>query len=564
MAKWYREKETFRHILWLTIIYGAAHWFLLVMTGKWWDDWVYANHNVEYLIEVCMQSSLPLEAFVKMSVWNLPYKWLVFLYFYLDGVLVYSILKKTDLFCAEASFWIAALFMTIPVNDARVTWICYGYSFYFLLFWISFYLVTCLGKLKGGKKSGLRIVSLLILLVAFHLESTMLMTLLILFYLYYEELKDDWRWSETRNNVKKLFMAVIHNIDFLIAPIAWYVLNKVLFPGYGIYGGHSYIPWNRLVGIVMHSPVYALNTLKSIIVNYSNVAEDVIARIFILVILAIYIIVSALFLNKKSSEKKHLEDICCRDIIMILLGALSFYICFFPYGVKRGQELDAFLINSRDTMLLGIGMAILIYFCARVFFREKVFKVILVFTILLGVMHFNYTYLIWQESYYQQLQLQDEIRENSEIQNNNTFLVLCKNTTITPCFYQNNGNSWAVTGEETRMFMSSVGQLDLIRELDEGSWWLNAYGMKDYDYTDKKLDGIIFIDYAEIGKRVMLRQKWNELFDEKAFYEWINSVKNVQYVALTSEESDKIWKEYENGALTNGIIYEWYYEKHGK
>ena len=285
VAKWYRQKEVIWHIFWLTIIYGAAHWFLLVMTGKWWDDWVYANHNAEYMIEVFMQSSLPLEAFVKMSVWNLPYRWFVFLYFYLDGILVYLILKKIDLFSIEASFWLAALFMTIPVNDVRVTWICYGYSFYFLLFWISFYLVTFMGKLKGLRKVGLRIVSLFILLIAFHLESIMLMTLLILFYLYYEELKDDWKWNKTGINVKKLLMAVVHYIDFLIAPIAWYVLDKALFPGYGIYGGHSYIPWDRVLGIFLRSPIYAINTLRAVIENYSNVAEDNIAKIFILTII---------------------------------------------------------------------------------------------------------------------------------------------------------------------------------------------------------------------------------------------------------------------------------------
>ena len=256
--------------------------------------------------------------------------------------------------------------------------------------------------------------------------------------------------------------------------------------------------------------------------------------------------------------EEYTKIISVKDIAMIFLGALFFFICFFPYGVKRGQGLETFLINSRDAMLLGIGTAMLIYYCAYVIFRERVFRVVLVFIIMLGVVHFNFTYLIWQESYYQQLQLQDEIRVNNEIRNNNTFLVMFKGTMIAPCFYQNNGNSWAVTGEETRVFMSGVGEMALVHELNEDSWILNAYGMKDYDYTDKEIDGIMYVDYTNIVRGEMLKQKWNELFNKKAFDEWIKNIKNVRYVPISPKESGKLWEMYEDGELTNDIIYKEY------
>lgn len=558
MVKWYKEKKVFWQIFWLTVIYVAAHWFILVASGKWIDDWVYANHNVEYIIEVFMQSSLPLEAFIKMSVWNLPYRWFVFLFFYLGGILVYVILNKIDLFSSDAYFWIAALFMTIPINDARISWICYGYSLCFLLFWVSFYLVTLWIETKGIKKIVLRCLSLLILLISFNLESTLLMTLFILFYLYYEDLKNDWHRGEIKKNIKRFSITIIRYMDFLMAPIVWYILDKALFPGYGVYGGHSYIPWDKLPEIIFYSPVHAFNTLSAIIKNYCSVLENDVVKALVVIILTIYVAVKFIS-GKKGGENRKISTAML--VAMLFLGILTFYIGFFPYGVKRGWTLNTLLVDGRDSVLLGIGTAILIYYGVQAFFHERVTRIILTFVTVLGIVHFNFVYLIWQESYYQQLQFQDIIKENTEIQDNNTFLIMYTNTTIRPTFFQNNGNSWAATGEETRLYISGVNELGVLYGLDEDSWWLNAYGMKDYDFTDKELDGIIFIDYADIGRVMMLKQKWNELFHENEFHDWIKSMKNIRYVPLSLEEADTIREKYETEELTEDLIYEWYYDK---
>ncbi|MCM1125492.1 MAG: hypothetical protein NC429_03390 [Lachnospiraceae bacterium] len=556
MLKWHKKKKTLWDILWLTIIYVAAHWFLLVATGKWWDDWVYADHNVEHLIEVCMQSGLPLDAFINMSVWNLPYRWLVFLYSYLDGVIIYFILKKIDLFSAESYFWVSALFVTIPINNERIIWICYSYSFCFLLFFISFYLVTFWIGTKGFKRIGLRILSLLILLVSFNMESNLLMTLLILFYMYYTELKKDWKWKEITINIKKVLKTVIHYIDFLIAPVAWYILDKLLFPGYGLYAGRSDIPWSRLLGIVIRSPMYAFGTLKVIAKNYSETATGNIAKTFVIVGLIVYIITIIVISKKEGKKEQNTKISFAKNASMIFLGVLFFYIGFFPYGVKRDSSLRV----SRDFILLGIGTSILIYYSVQALFREKIYKIILVFIVMLGVTYFNLTYFDYQESYYQQLQLRDEIAENVGIRDNNTFLVIPRNAVpmLVPKFYEINGNAWAATGEETRMFISGVGELRVLYEINEDSETLNECGLKDYDCTDKEIDGIILADYKDIDRGTMLRQKWNELFNGEAFHEWIRSIKNIRYVSISSEESERIWKKYEAGELTDDFIYEWY------
>lgn len=100
----------------------------------------------------------------------------------------------------------------------------------------------------------MRAFSLLILLLAFNAESIMLMVVLMLLYMYYEDLKTDWNWREVRVNIRKLFYSVLHYMDFLLLPIANYILTKIFFPAYGVYGGHSYIPWDSLADRVKNSP----------------------------------------------------------------------------------------------------------------------------------------------------------------------------------------------------------------------------------------------------------------------------------------------------------------------
>lgn len=80
------KKEESSYLLLITIIYVLTHGFLIIATGRWWDDWVYADKNWEYLCEVMRQSSIPLTAVLDGSLWLFPdgfYRVFVFAFFYL-------------------------------------------------------------------------------------------------------------------------------------------------------------------------------------------------------------------------------------------------------------------------------------------------------------------------------------------------------------------------------------------------------------------------------------------------------------------------------------------------
>lgn len=556
MLKRYKEDAQFRHCFWLTAIYVLAHWLILISTGRWWDDWVYADRDVGYMMEVFKQSSLPLAGVVNIIIWYIPYKVFVFFMFYADGMILYKILESIDLFSEETAFWISALFMIIPINDARITYMCFNYSLGLFCYLTSFYLVTRWVRQRGKKRIIIRILSLALLIPAFNAESVMLMVVLMLFYLYYEELKTAWKWKEIAINIKKLFAAVIHYIDYLILPIAYYSITKILFPGYGYYGGHSYIKWDDLFQTILNSPKYTWKTFKSIFTNWRNVIMDKPEKIALYIIVYVVVIGIATFVFIKKRKSCQCEKNSTGEKVLLLcLGIFAFYVGLFPYIVKRGSSVAVVYADGRDTLLLGIGTAIIIYYLLcllRFIVKDVGVRAILVFFMVSGIMYFNNIYLEWEKNYYQQLQLRDEIASNQEILDNDTFIIIYTGSTFFDMFYQANGNSWAATGEQTRFYLTGVDDLPRLLELNEDSWYLNAM-MKDYDYTDKTIDGVIYVNYNTnyMGRATILKQKWNEFFDRETFERRIREAKDIKYYPITPEQSDDIVEAYQNGDLTN-------------
>lgn len=552
MLKRYKEDANFRHIFWLTLIYMLAHWFILVSTGRWWDDWVYADHDVEYMMDVFMQSSLPLAGVVNIIIWYVPYKLFVFLMFYADGVFLYKILKCIDLFSEEAAFWISALFLIIPVNDARITYMCFNYSLGLFCYLLSFYLITRWIRQEGKKKIITRIISLLLLIPAFNAESIMLLVVLMLLYLYYEELKTVWEWNDIKLNIKKILLAVIHYIDYLIIPIANYCVPKILFPGYGFYGGHSYISWDTLPHIIINSPKYTWLTFKNIFSNWGMVITENPEKVALYTVVYAVVIGAVVLPFIRGRKPDQYEKISIEKTVRLLcLGILAFYLGAFPYVLKRENIINVMYADGRDSLLLGIGTAIIIYYFLYFSVREGLIRTILVFLIVSGIIYFNNIYLEWEKNYYQQLQVRDEIASDQQILDNDNFIVIYTGSTFFNNFYQTNGNSWVVTGEETRFFMTGVNDLARLLELGD-SWYIN-FMMKDFDYTDKTIDGVIYVNYNTnyVGRATVLKQKWNEFFNKDAFDQWIREVKDIKYYPITPEQSDAIIEAYQSGDLTD-------------
>lgn len=547
----YKTNETFKYIFWITMVYVFAQGLLLIVSGIWWDDWGFVNKDWEYLRDFFLQSSIPLQSYIDASLWLLPdgaYRILVFFYFYIGSFLVYTIMKKIDVFSSEAVFWITLLYITIPINDARITWICYGYSLGLFSFWIAFWLVTLWQDKQGKKAVTLRILSLVILVFSYNTESIMLMTLIILLYLYYEKMRKEWKRDETRANVIICFKTVLCYMDFLLAPIVFYFGKHILFPGRKEY---RYVDWQTLPELMLHSPVYAWETMMDLISNYRSALSKRTVLIVLAVTVLCYLLVLYMRWRKKSIKTK--ADVLYRNsAIMLLVGMFCFFCGLFPYEIYcKGELFEMTGTAGRHSLLLGIGTAMIFYYVADIVFRREIRKVMLVSLIVLGVCHFNLMYLDWQASYYQELRFQTEIAENQNILDNDTFLYL----DYWQVFYVLNGISYKATGEETRLYLS----IDRVSFLADNNEAVNAYNMRDWDYSpeNRHFDGILLFNNAPISNSEVVKLKLKELFDKDAFSKWISETKDITFIPVTEEESNAIIKANQEGILNRRNVFDY-------
>ena len=567
----YKTSEAFRHILWITIVYVLTQGFLLIVSGIWWDDWLSRTRDWEAHLESALQQGLPLRACIHASLWFLPegaYRILVFFYYYVGSLLVYTIMKKIDAFTSDAAFWITLLYIAIPINDARILLCCYDYQVGLFSFWIAFWLVTLWQGKNGRKAVVLRVLSLVILVFSYNTESIMLMTLVILLYLYYEKLKDGWVWNEVRANIRKFFKTVVYYMDFLLAPIIFYFGKKILFPTYGGYSGYRNVDVEALPELIMHSPIHAGKTMMYLLSNYIFAlfnrtvlfSSGLIPRslrwgslLVLAVVVLCYLLVSYMHWRKEIARTE--ADIPYSNaVIMLIVGVFCFFSGFFAYAIYCNGMFETTWTTGRHSLLLGIGTAMIIYYLVGIVFRREIRKMVLVSFITLGVCHFNLMYLDWQEAYYQELRFQEEIAENQNILDNDTFLYL----DFGWIFYVPSAISYEATGEESRFYLS-LDRLSVLPDIDEDSVYLTGYHMCDWNYSteNRHLDGILLFNNVPISNSEVIKLKFEELYDKDAFNKWISETKDITFIPVTEKESDAIIKAHQEGILTRDNIFDY-------
>ena len=101
-------------------VYLLTHFFMLILSGCWWDDWTFMFHDLDYINAVASQSGRPEWNFLIPLCWSLPNngRILIFFLYLLDSIFLYVALKNSELFDERESLLITLLFAVVPVNDA--------------------------------------------------------------------------------------------------------------------------------------------------------------------------------------------------------------------------------------------------------------------------------------------------------------------------------------------------------------------------------------------------------------------------------------------------------------
>lgn len=530
------------YILCLTIIYILTHCFLLLLSGRWWDDYCLWMYDMDRIRRMMVELGRPIWYYFFEFGKIIPrdgYRYVVFLLYYISSIMIYKILTNTGMYGQEECFWISALYITIPINDARVLLSCFGYAIANCVFWVAFCLTTYLTHKQGLCKGIIRVLVLALFCISFWTESFLVYFGIVILYLCYS----DFKHTGNRLKLKSLLYWGVHNLDFIIAPLAFYIIKKCFFSSNGVYKNYNVVTGQTVIGAFMKLPRCSWETLANIVRSYKVQIGLSFGGLWILGTLLF------VFVSRRDSGHGN------KNISKLFLGPVLFMAGLFPYTVVRAKGLYNTGVGGRDTLLLGVGMAMLIYYGFRsIHLPKKICNICYVAFLSLGILHFNNWYLNYQEDYYQQLQFESEIAENIKIQEGNTFLCMFEQESPVGAtrFYSLNANSAIVTGEMTRFFMNGPDDLQHFINFNEG--FSDGYCMNDYDSSKQYLDGVILIQNASISNKELLRLKYKEIFQYDEFKEIIRKNRSIQYIPVTEAQSINIISKYQEGILSETDI----------
>lgn len=534
-----------KQILYLILIYSLSQIILCFISGQWWDDWVIWCSSAETTKDFFRSIGLPWEAYNLFSVMCIPkygYKIVVFFEYLIGGILFYGILRTLNFFSDQDAFWITTIYMTVPVNDARITLICYGYSLSLFLFLMSFFIISRNRNKASKYYIPLRIFSVLCLLYSYTMQSLLVFTGLIWLYQLYRLFTE----SYCKKPINLILNCIRENADYIISPFLFFILKSIFIKPYGHFEGYNNVSLNTLCIGLVSFPKAAVQTLITITTGYCN-KINIYTLSLIVICAGTYLCISK---RKKSTEypKTDLKH----SLLLFVLGVAVYSAGIFAYIVVRnGGALDSTGVGGRDSMLAAFGIAVSVWAIVNILrLPKKLQELIFIAIIVLGIFHFNDAYLNYQEDWYHQQEFAYEISKNKELAESDK-TVLCVFSDPSPVgatrFYTLNGMSYRITGKMDKFYFSSIEDLKFGVRFNE--YFKHGWNADDYDYYDTSIDSVLFINNYPVDNIKIVKLRINELFNHPVFEQEIADMSNITYVKTTENTSDKIYDAFNNGTL---------------
>ncbi len=538
------QKPGFRDGLKLFGVYLLLHGLMLVLTGTFHDDWVnWFKDPVTKDLEG-IQSGRPYYAWVIELVWLLPgygYRILAFLTYFAAYDFLYLTLSRVPEIRRQEAFLIAAITMAVPVNDARVLLANYPYALGMLLFWIGAWMLA--GNIGRLNRIGIRLGVLAVFFLSFTLNSNLVMYGGVLLYLMIRFRPREW----------------VRYLDFVALPIVFYALGKALFPVYGLeYEEYNLISLGGLVWAVASIPA----TVRNILLDMANmVLADNTAFMAALAGAAAW--GGILFLTRKrraaetdsvrersgeaaaksSSGQNDRRELMFteeeapkgnRDLVIFLFGLVLLIAGFFPYTAVRQRTYLALTgVNGRDSMLLGVGTAMMLFSLPIRSLRRP----LAVFAVILGICHFGNWYMNYQAEWYRQLAFQHDVAGIEDIAVGGNYVVKVSEDSAVEDrrFYTWSGNAAAATGKRTAFLFNGDGNAEMLQKPANIDYVVTHYPMfTDYRYHPE-VDGTLYFN-VRVSREDTIQLKMQELFNRSGFEQRIGEIGDVDYVKALAEK----------------------------
>lgn len=541
------NRKEHKYIAIIGIIFTCAHWPLLVVTGRWWDDWAVYNQTTVDLWNMAKEMGRPSYFYITEFISHVPepcYRIITFFMFLLSAMFLYRIIRYTFAISDEKNCALCCIYSVIPVNDIRIAECVFPYTIGVFFFMLAFYNLVIL--IKTGKTfSWRRVINWILFLCSFILNANLCLYLIVLLFVATEVTK--------KYNKRQLICFV----DYLFLPIAFYVTSRLLFPTQGGYADYNSISIGKAYIALVNLLPADLHIIRNIIANCFM--HDRIVVFIMLTVCVVFIVdkrkcvVSYLKYVLSGSTKKmgewpgvrqHKEKRVLFSILVV--GFLVLSLGLFAYVLVRGTyNINTIGVNGRDATLAAFGAAMIIFSIIELVFSDDIGKYITIGILIGGIAFFNLQYWDYQEDYYRQLGFQEQLKVNEELKSCSNVIFSCNENNISGnAFYALNGNSEEAYGCSSIAFWESIDSADSFIYDTKRMQYItssNRYHLKDYDIFHKRIDA--FVNYSmPMSICNCFKVKYLEFVDKHAFYEYLRNNSKMKVAYYGSPEYEKILK----------------------
>jgi len=513
-----------KHFILLSLVYILSQGMLLVVSGRWWDDWVFYNQSWTALKEMGLEMGRPSLIIIMRFISILPesgYRIITFFMIYASMLFTYVVLKNWFRLDDSSCFWISMLYSVIPANDSRILSCVFSYTTGVFFFMAGLALLSFVLFKKEKLELKWRITSHILFIFSFILNSNLffygLIPLMIIF-------------------KAKSFRRAIGYLDYVLLPVLFALIKSIFLKPYGLYAGYNNVSLPNLIrAIFLLIPADGL-MIANIFKNWISVNKSI-----TICVLAGFLVV-AVVMNKKFILAPINIEMANKNTLVLIAGFFSLSLGVLPYViVRQTYRLCTIGLLGRDSTLVAFGSALIVYALVNIVINAPLRKAVYITLIICGILFFNRQYLVYQRDYYRQLGFEESIRENQDILKDfHTMLYMCDDTDELNAarFYSLNAIVEEVFHRQDKYIMLEASQLQDDRLEDYVK--SDNYHMSEYDITYKELD--VIAKYSmDISLADTLKMKVFEAIGSKRFDAFIKEKKDLKlYMSGTSEFDDII------------------------
>ena len=342
-------QEMRKEMLWLTLIYCAAHLPLLATTGQRYDDWLLFLVDSKLNVQAWTATGRPLTGPFLNAMRDVGGVFLArlcsFFAYLVAGLLLADTLRRLPFVEPSARFMVTAFFMVFPADATRVLPMLAYDSLCYFLFFLGFWLTSRYLELRWLPS---RVMALAAFCFSFWLNSLLVMYLVPLCFIASRV----WQPSFT---VRGALASMARYADFLCLPVFFWLMQRAVFPPSGQYAGYNQL---ALTGL---SPKRWFFALKGALLDPTIQSLLPFHPVQMLAVLGFSCLLFFLWRNRFTITTSESN----MDYILLGIGFIAIFLALFPYVMVR-KTADYWDWSSRHARLVPLGAGIIVYYGLKV------------------------------------------------------------------------------------------------------------------------------------------------------------------------------------------------------